>query len=91
MKFSKKTQKGYRERIGVMECVRPSAGREIEEILKQFPRKFVARDDVVDAMVAAVTATACADSLQTLPPCPKKDSRGSLMEMVYASVCRAAV
>ena len=84
MKNKKKKPEGYRERIAVLESVRPSAGREIEEILKQFPRKFVARDDVVDAMVAAITATASADSLQTLPPCPDKDSQGLPMEMVYA-------
>lgn len=59
---------------------------EIEEILKQFPRKSVGRDDVVDAMVAAITATASTDSLQTLPAYPPKDSQGLPMEMVYAFI-----
>ena len=91
MKISKKKTEGYRERKAVLERVRPSAGREIEEILKQFPRKFVTRDDAVDAMVAAITATASADSLQTLPSCPVKDSKGLPMEMVYAPVHSASV
>ena len=86
MKISKKKPEGYRERIAVLKSVRPSAEREIEEILKQFPRKSVARDDVVDAMVAAITATASADSLQTLPDCPLKDSQGLPMEMVFAII-----
>ena len=86
MKFKKKKHEGYRERIAVLKNVRSSAEREIEEILKQFPRKLVARDDVVDAMVAAITATASADSLQTLPSCLVKDSKGLPMEMVCVPV-----
>lgn len=58
MNCSKKKKKGYEERLAVLESVRPSARQEIEEILKQFRRKDVARDDAVDAMAAAITAAA---------------------------------
>ena len=91
MRFNKKTLEGYRERIAVLGRVRPSAGQEVKEILKQFPRKDVARDDIVDAMVAAITAEADAAYLQTLPSCPVKDSKGLPMEMVYAPVHSASV
>lgn len=83
MKHSKKKKAGFRERLGVLESIRPTAGQEIAEILKRFKRKEVARDDAVDAMVAAVTAAHDAAVLRTLPPCPPRDS-GLPMEMVYA-------
>ena len=46
--------------------------------------KGVARDDAVDAMVAAVTAAHDAAVLRTLPPCPLRDSPDCRWEMVYA-------
>ena len=85
MKHSKKKKAGFCERLDVLERICPDARREIDEILKRFKRKEVARDDAVDAMVAAVTAAHDAAALQTLPPCPPRDSAGLLpMEMVYA-------
>ena len=86
MEFSKtkpkEKHKAYEERLAVLESVRPSARREIEEILEEFLRKDVARDDAVDAMAAAITAGA--RNLRRLPPRPPKDSKGLPMEMVYA-------
>ena len=86
MKFSKikEKQKAYEERLAVLESVRPSARQEIEEILKQFRRKDIARADAVDARAAAITASARKRNLRTLPPRPPKDSKGLPMEMVYA-------
>lgn len=85
MKHSKKKKAGFCERLDVLERIRPDARREIDEILKDFKRKEVARDDAVDAMVAAVTAAHDAAALRTLPACPPRDSAGLLpMEMVYA-------
>lgn len=85
MKHDKKDEAGFRERLDVLERIRPDARREIDEILKDFKCKEVARDDAVDAMVAAVTAAHDAAALRTLPPCPPRDSAGRLpMEMVYA-------
>lgn len=84
MKHDKKDEAGFRERLDVLERIRPTAGREIDESLKRFKRKEVARDDAVDAMVAAVTAAHDEAVLRTLPPCPPQDSAGLPMEMVYA-------
>ena len=47
-------------------------------------RKDVRRDDAVDAMVAALTASTEGSALRTLPPNPPQDSVGLPMEMVYA-------
>ena len=83
MEHNKKTEEGFRERIELLERFRPSAEREIEDMLRQFKRKEVARDDAVDALAAAVTAAAPAAALRTLPPQPHEDRTGLRMEMVY--------
>ena len=54
----------------------------------KYPRKEVARDDILDALAAAVTAKlglGCPDNyqLRTLPECPQTDDRCLPMEMVY--------
>ena len=83
MEHNKKTEEGFRERIELLERFRPSAEREIEDMLRQFKRKEVGRDDAVDALAAAVTAAAPAAALRTLPPQPHEDRTGLRMEMVY--------
>lgn len=52
------------------------------------PGKKVARDDILDALAAAVTAKlglGCPDNyqLRTLPECPPRDCKDLRMEMVY--------
>ncbi len=83
MEHNKKQEEGFRERIGLLERIRPSAEREIEEMLRQFRRREVARDDAVDALAAALTASAPAAALRTLPSQPQVDRAGLRMEMVY--------
>ena len=85
MKHYKKDDAGYRERLDVLKTIRPSASHEIETTLSEFKPygKDVARDDAVDAMVAALTATAKAAALRTLPVNPPRDAFGLPMEMVY--------
>ena len=48
-----------------------------------YPRKIVARDDILDALVAAVTGM---NELRTVPGNPEVDSCGLPMEMVYSLV-----
>ena len=83
MEHNKKKAEGFRERIELLKRIRPSAEREIEEMLRQFRRSDVARDDAVDALAAALTASAPAAALRTLPPQPQADRAGLRMEMVY--------
>jgi predicted RNase H-like nuclease/uncharacterized protein YutE (UPF0331/DUF86 family) len=83
MKHNKGKPEGFRERVAVLKQLRPAAEQEIEGMLSQFARKDVARDDAVDAMVAALTASAETTALRTLPPEPPRDSVGLPMEMVF--------
>ena len=76
MKHCKKDGAGFRERLDVLKRIRPSAAQEIERTLSEFKPngKHVARDDAVDAMVAALTAAAKATALRTLPAKPPRDA-----------------
>lgn len=84
MTHNKKKQKGSGERIAVLEEIRPSVGGEFRQICNSLPRKKVAPDDILDAMVAAITASADPETLWSLPKQPMRDSCGLPMEMVYA-------
>ena len=85
MKFKKSKQAGIEERLAVVERIRPSARQEFNKILKCFRRKDVGRDDILDAMVASVTASADASALCNLPAQLMRDEYGLPMEMVYVS------
>ena len=82
MQYGKKHEQGIQERIEVLKRVHPSAARETEGMLERRPRS-VARDDIVDAMAAAVTAAADDAEIRTLPPRPPRDAFGLPLEMTY--------
>ena len=86
MSFKKNKREGIEERLAVLERIRPSARQEFNAMLKCFRRKDVGRDDILDAMVASVTASADSSALCTLPAQLMKDDYGLPMEMVYISM-----
>ena len=83
MTHRKKVKEGQEERISVLECIEPRTRVIYEEALDEFRRKWVARDDILDALVAAVTARCGYGRLRTIPKCPPVDCEGLVMEMVY--------
>ena len=86
MSFKKDNPKGIEERLCVLEQVEPRARNIYEAGCAGFYRKDVARDDILDALAAAVTAyRGWTDRLQTLPEhdAPQWDERGLPMEMVF--------
>ncbi len=85
MKYGKKRREGAEERIELLKSVRPSAGQEFDRACNSFPPNKVAKDDILDAMVAALTAFANPRELRTLPEEPCRDACGLPMEMVYLS------
>ncbi|MCY3875968.1 MAG: DUF429 domain-containing protein [Rhodobacteraceae bacterium] len=87
MTVNKKKPEGYRERVAVLGRLRPCVEREIEDMVALHRDRGVARDDVVDAMAAVITAASDSSVLRTLPETPEMDSQGLPMEMVYADVC----
>lgn len=90
---NKKTEAGFHARLAVLQPFMPggsSAADLVAECLRRWPRKAVARDDIVDALVAAMTAAGPPEELRTLPADPPRDARGLPMEMVYRVPTRRA-
>ncbi len=84
MRSRKKTRDGEDERLRVLQEINPQTQEMYDSVLDKYLRKHVARDDILDALVAAVTAKlGWPDSLRTLPECPPRDCEGLPMEMVY--------
>ena len=84
MTARKKSREGFCERVLLLQTLRPTAGAEVLQIAKEFPRKQVAWDDIPDAFVAALTASQDTAALRTLPEISVADRYDLPMEMVYA-------
>lgn len=83
MSEKKKSAHGFEERKRVLKGWLPQAEIVIAKIQSKKIRG-VLRDDIVDALAAAVTALADPSTLRTVPENPPLDSLGLPMEMVYA-------
>ncbi len=83
MPSNKKTAAGRRERLRVLERIEPMA-RDLYKCARgKHLRKYVALDDILDALVAAVTAYRGRGELKMVPKNPPTDPKGLPMEMVY--------
>ena len=77
---------GFRERVAVLKNHYAGAVVLVEKVGQRYRRYEVARDDIVDALAAAVTARQALGGYQTLPEKVELDQFGLRMEMVYATV-----
>lgn len=83
MRSSKKRSAGVDERLGVLKNLEPRSREIYEGAGFKFRRKIVGRDDIVDALVAALVARERFDRLTSIPDVPPRDAKGLLMEMAY--------
>ena len=84
LKFGKKKPEGKTERLRILEGIESQAKNIFDKASTCFPpKKGVARDDILDALAAAVVARRGQGKLQSVPNVPQKDPRGLPMEMVY--------
>ena len=84
MRFNKKKRPGIEERMAVLERYEQRTQAIYDDVMANYFRKVVARDDILDALAAAVTARlGYPDRLATLPDDPPTDDRGLPMEMVF--------
>lgn len=74
---------GYRERLAVLQRHFQPAETIAGAALSHYRRSQVARDDILDALVAAVTGYLSKGRLSTIPADPPGDAHGLAMEMVY--------
>ena len=83
MQFNKKKEEGKQERLAVLQNYFKASYQLFEQASSDFLRRQLAHDDIIDAMVCAVTAKYGYDNYLTLPPDPQKDTNGLAMEIVY--------
>jgi len=90
---SKTTGEGFRQRKSLLTDESPEAKEIIAECIPRYTTPDYApmvggADDILDALVAAVTARRPPDERLTLPDAPPTDERGLPMQMVYPSNTR---
>jgi predicted RNase H-like nuclease len=83
MVHNKKKREGFAERLGVLRRHFEEADELVDEALSTFRRKQVARDDILDALAAAVTGFLGCDRLAKIPNQPEVDVSGLPMEMMH--------
>ena len=86
MEHPKKKEEGFKERLEVLSSVYPYTQELVDLAMRRYRRRYVARDDILDALAAAVTASMERRGLQTIPEAPEIDSKGLPMEMAYCSL-----
>jgi len=84
MRHSKKRSAGFEERMNVLAKRIPDAQELVDRAMRKYKRSQVAKDDILDALVAMIVASTPEKYQRTLPSSPPKDSRGLRMEIVYA-------
>ena len=83
MAHYKKTDQGFAERLRLLKKVNPATELIINAALENYPRKYLARDDILDAIAMAISASAGREALVSIPKKPPRDSKGLPMEIVY--------
>lgn len=83
MQHAKKRTEGLAERMQLLQSIYPRTTDIIDYALSTYRRKDVARDDILDALAAAVTGLLGGQDLASIPQEPEFDERGLRMEMVY--------
>jgi predicted RNase H-like nuclease len=83
MVHPKKAPMGFLDRLQLIQEYDAKAETWLRQMAKKYPQKEVATDDVVDAMILAITAAGGARKLRTLPEKPEIDGQGLPMEIVY--------
>ncbi len=84
MAHGKKGAAGEAERLALLEQAFPGARVIFEKTLARYLRRDLARDDILDALANAVTASRLKAGCATLPDNPPRDRSGLSMEIVYA-------
>jgi predicted RNase H-like nuclease len=85
MEFSKKSLNGFFERIKTVRTVYQLTDEIVENALSKYRRKEVAKDDILDALAAAITAKmGYENGFEYVPSNPETDSKGLKIQMVYS-------
>ena len=88
MQHAKKRSEGLLERTQLLQSIYPQTSDIINHTLSTYRRKDVARDDILDALSAAVTGLMGKQNLTSIPQEPEFDEWDLRMEMVYCPYTR---
>lgn len=83
MQSSKKKEQGRKQRLSILQQYFEPCHELFEQASSQYLRRQLAYDDIIDAMVCAVTSRCGYENYSTVPVTPEQDSHGLAMEMVY--------
>lgn len=83
MNHYKRTPEGFEERLSVIRKVYGECDELVNDSLHEYKRRDLNKDDILDALVAVVTARYGINALKTIPDVPELDETGLPMEMVY--------
>jgi len=83
MQYNKKKEQGKQERLSILEKYFAPCHQLVAQAASQYLRRQLAYDDIIDAMVCAVTAKHGYNNYTTVPATPERDVHGLAMEMVY--------
>ena len=83
MRHKKTSAEGRAERMTLLRRFLPAADAIYAHAMTNYRRKQAARDDIIDAMVLAVTAKLGDGKYCTFPPTPPCDAFGLPMEMCF--------
>jgi predicted RNase H-like nuclease len=83
MNYYKRTPEGLYERLEVIRRVYKECEVLVDDALWKYKKSDVKKDDILDALVAAVTARCGFKGLKTIPDAPEHDETGLPMEIVY--------
>lgn len=81
---SKKTAVGLAQRLAVLQANLQATEGLFQSARQQFPKKSVADDDLVDALILAVTGWVSGGKLARVPEVLEQDATGLPMEIVFA-------
>lgn len=83
MTFKKTADDGFNERLQLLKGMYPQTEAILSYGIISLRVQEVARDDLLDALAAAVTGLLGHSKLKTLPEIPERDAHGLPMEIVY--------
>jgi len=84
MRYSKKNPEGFSERLQALKNIFQAADKIVNSALSRYRRKELAKDDILDALAAAVTAKMGMEcGFEYLPWEPEKDSEGLNIQMAF--------
>lgn len=86
MRFNKQKPSGQEERLLLLSHYLPQAKDIVNYAAEKYLRKELAIDDILDAIVLAVTAMLGHKKLCTFPSKPPKDKQNIVMEIIYPAV-----